>query len=163
MDVPNIVQWLYDTSLATDIRESFWFPGIETFHVLAIVNVVGAIMIVDLRLLNIASRNRPVRELMSEVLPWTWISFVFAVGSGFLLFISRAINYYPSWPFRIKMMLLVLAGANMMFFHLITFRNVHLWDSEMKTPVAARFAGGISLIIWIAVIACGRIVGWTAS
>lgn len=163
MGVPNIVQWLYDTSLATGIRESFWFPGIETFHVLAIVNVVGAIMIVDLRLLNIASRNRPVRELMSEVLPWTWISFVFAVGSGFLLFISRAINYYPSWPFRIKMLLLVLAGANMMFFHLITFRDVHLWDSEMKTPVAARVAGGISLVIWIAVIACGRIVGWTAS
>jgi hypothetical protein len=163
MDVPNIVQWLYDTNLATGIRESFWFPGIETFHVLAIVNVVGSIMIVDLRLLNIASRNRPVRELMSEVLPWTWISFIFAVGSGFLLFISRAINYYPSWPFRIKMMLLVLAGANMMFFHLITFRDVHLWDSEMKTPVAARFAGGISLVIWIAVIACGRIVGWTAS
>jgi hypothetical protein len=50
-----------------------------------------------------------------------------------------------------------------MFFHLITFRDVHLWDSEMKTPVAARFAGGISLVIWIAVIACGRIVGWTAS
>lgn len=163
MDVPNIVQWLYDTSLATGIRESFWFPGIETFHVLAIVNVVGAIMIVDLRLLNIASRNRPVRQLMSEVLPWTWISFVFAVGSGFLLFISRAINYYPSWPFRIKMLLLVLAGANMIFFHLITFRDVHLWDSEMKTPVAARVAGGMSLVIWIAVIACGRIVGWTAS
>jgi hypothetical protein len=145
MDIPNIVQRLYDTSLATSIRESFWSPGIETFHVFAITIIVGSIMILDLRLLNFASCNRPVREVMAEVLPWTWVSFVLAVSSGFLLFISRAINYYPSWPFRIKMMLLVLAGANMMFFHVITFRNVHLWDKEKKTPVAA------------------HIVDWTAS
>lgn len=51
----------------------------------------------------------------------------------------------------------------MLFFHLITFRNVHVWDREMKTPVAARLAGGISLCLWIAIIACGRIVGFTAS
>ncbi|MGH8260879.1 MAG: DUF6644 family protein, partial [Steroidobacteraceae bacterium] len=63
------------TSVATAVRESTWmFPTIETLHVLAITLVVGTIMIVDFRLINVASRRRSVSELMNEVLPWTWVA-----------------------------------------------------------------------------------------
>jgi len=157
------MHWFYDSSLGTGIRESFWFPGIECVHVLAITNVFGAIMILDTRLLGIASKNRPITELRDDVLPWTWASFVVAVITGSLLFISRAVDYYPNAAFRAKIALIAAAGINMTIFEFTTGRTVQRWDTASDTPMAAKIAGGLSIILWIGVILCGRYVGWTAS
>lgn len=151
------------TPLATAVRESTWmFPTIETLHVLAITLVVGTIMIVDFRLINVASRRRPVSELMREVLPWTWIAFICAVITGSLLFSSAAVKYSHNGPFLTKMVLLLIAGANMAVFHLGSYRSVALWDRDVMTPTGARVAGGISLALWVTVIAMGRWIGFTA-
>jgi hypothetical protein len=152
------------TPVATAIRESTWlFPTIETFHVLAIVLVVGTIMIVDLRLINVASRRRPVSELMSEVLPWTWIAFICAAITGSLLFSSSATKYMHDGPFVYKMVLLLVAGVNMAIFHLGSYRKVAIWDSAAMTPTGARIAGGLSLLIWVTVVALGRWIGFTSN
>ncbi len=70
--IKQLLADLQATPWGIAVRESTWlFPTIESVHVLALVLVVGSIMVVDLRLLNLASRQRSVRELTSEVLPWT--------------------------------------------------------------------------------------------
>jgi hypothetical protein len=149
------------TPFATAIRESTWlFPTIETLHVLAIVLVVGTIMIVDLRLINVASRRRLVSELISEVLPWTWIAFAAASISGALLFASSPVKYVHAAPFVYKMALLLVAGLNMAVFHLGSYRKVALWDRGSMTPIGARIAGGLSLLIWVTVVALGRWIGF---
>jgi hypothetical protein len=80
MDFDQFLNRLQDTPIAIAIREhEILFPWIESFHVLAIVLVVGTISIVDLRLLGLASRNRAVTILMRETLPCTWAAFVVAV------------------------------------------------------------------------------------
>jgi hypothetical protein len=152
---------LQDLGFATSIRESDWlFPTIETVHVLALVLVVGSIMMVDLRLLGLAYKRRPISELTGEVLPWTWSAFAVAVLAGSLLFSSKAVTYYGSVAFRIKMVCLMLAGLNMLCFHLFTFRHVADWDRG-QVPLAARYAGAISLTLWIAIVASGRWIGFT--
>ncbi len=162
MTVAPFLQYLESTPLATAIRESIWlFPTIETIHVLSIVMVVGSIMIVDLRLLNIASRGRSVSELMNEVLPWTWIAFGSAALTGGLLFSSSAVKYAHNGPFRFKMMMLLLAGLNMAIFHLGSYRRIHIWDRASMIPTGARIAGGVSLAIWVTVVALGRWIGFT--
>jgi hypothetical protein len=159
--------WLEATPLATAIRESTWlFPTIETAHVLSIVMVVGSILVVDLRLLHVSSRQRPVSTLIAEVLPWTWTAFVCAAITGSLLFTSAAVKYSQNWPFRIKMGLLVLAAINMGIFHLRTYRTVHHWDSaptRASLPAGVKFAGLLSLLIWITVVAMGRWIGFTTN
>lgn len=151
------------TPLATAVRESTWmFPTIETLHVLAITLVVGTIMIVDFRLINVASRKRPVSELMRETLPWTWVAFVFAVITGSLLFSSAAVKYSHNGPFLAKMVLLLIAGVNMAVFHLGSYRKVAIWDRDVMTPTGARIAGGVSLALWVTVVAMGRWIGFTA-
>ena len=154
-------QWLQDLSFPTNIRESEWlFPTIETVHVLALVLVVGSILMVDLRLLGIANRGRSVRAVTAERLPVTWAAFAVAAAAGALLFSSKAVTYFDDFPFRLKMICLVLAGVNMAVFHLLTYRRVAEWD-EGPTPLGARAAGGISLILWIAIVAAGRWIGFT--
>ncbi len=160
----DLLNQIENSGIGTAIRESTWlFPTIETLHVLTIVLVVGSIMIVDLRLINVASRVRPVSELMNEVLPFTWIAFVFAAITGSLLFTSAAVKYAANWPFRAKMLLLIAAGINMAIFHLGSYRKVALWDRASITPTGARLAGFVSLAIWVTVVGCGRWIGFTTN
>jgi len=160
-----IKQWLQAleaTPWGTAVRESTWmFPTVETIHVLALVLVVGSIMVVDLRLLNITSRERSVKELTDEMLPWTWIAFVCALITGSLLFSSSAMRYTGIWQFDAKMCMLLLAAINMAVFHLGAFRSVDQWHhAPAKPPLAAKLAGGISLAIWVIVVGLGRWIGF---
>ena len=145
---------------AAAIRESEWmFQTIETVHVLALAVVVGSISMLDLRLFG-HSPHRGVKEMTKEVLPWTWIAFVFAVVSGVLMFCSAAVKYGGMVQFQVKILLIVLAGINMVAFHFITYRSVESWNVNATTPLGAKVAGGLSLTLWIGVVTMGRWVGF---
>jgi uncharacterized membrane protein len=162
MLILRLCAWLESTHVATVIRESTWlFPTIETIHVLSIVLVVGSITMFDLRLLNLASRDRSVTEVYDDVMPWTRASFICAAIAGSLLFSSSATKYYHNVPFRMKMCVLLLAGINTAYFEFWTRRSIADWNHAERTPRAAKLAGGISLVLWILVVACGRWIGFT--
>ena len=160
--IPEICAWIENTSVATAIRQSTWlFPAIETVHVLATVIVVGSVAMLDLRLLNIAWRESSIREVHQDVLPWAWTSFGVAAIAGSLLFSSNATKYYHNVPFRMKMVLLLLVAVNAAYFELGTYRRVRTSDRETSIPMVAKIAGALGLVLWIAVVACGRWIGFT--
>lgn len=154
-------EWLSNTGLATAVRESeMLFPWTESLHVLALTIVVGSIAIVDLRLLGIASGKRPISKLMKDVLPITWVSFVGALITGLVMFISQATTYAENFFFQIKIVLLVLVGINVLVFHGMTVRSVAQWDTAGKVPVSARVAGATSLLLWTGIVVFGRWIGF---
>jgi hypothetical protein len=162
MDLSSILLWLQNGAIATAIREGeTLFPWIESAHVLAIVFVAGSIAAVDLRLLGLVSRTRAVSRVAAEIIPLTWVAFVIATVTGGLMFSSRAVQYAGNLAFQLKLGLLLLAGLNMAVFHLVTFRSIGRWDRQATPPTAARLAGGLSLLLWLAIIACGRTIGFT--
>jgi hypothetical protein len=161
VDLITIFQKLEETPLALAIKEGDnSFPWIESIHVLAIVLVVGTIAIVDLRLIGYASHRRGARQLIVELLPYTWAAFLLAVVTGSLLFISNAVKYSENTIFLVKMGLLVAAGVNMAIFHMGAYRKIADWDDALPPPASARFAGASSLALWIAVVICGRWIGF---
>ncbi len=160
--IDQFAHWLEAMPWAVAIRENdILFPWIESVHVLAIVIVVGTISIVDLRLLGLASTSRPVQRLMRDTLPITWTAFTVAAITGSLLFSSRAIDYTQNFFFMGKMALLLLAATNMLVFHRFGARDIAQWSAAKTTPAAAKLAGGVSLTIWVAVVAFGRWIGFT--
>ena len=163
MEIDRALRWLQATPVAQAISENdILFPWIESVHVLAIVLVVGTISIVDLRLLGVASLDRPVRLLMRDVLPLTWGAFAVAALTGSLMFSSDAVNYGHNFYFRGKLILLALAGVNMAVFHLAGIGDVERWGAAAaQTPIAAKAAAAVSLLVWIAVVAFGRGIGFT--
>jgi hypothetical protein len=162
MSTPALIQDIYDSGIAVWMRDSLKaMPFIESLHVLAIATVFGTILIVDLRLLGVAGMRRPFSTISSEMLPKTWIAFVIAVITGALMFAPNAITYYGNTAFRLKMLALLLAGLNMLAFHLFTERSIAQWDRSPRTPTGARIAAIISITIWLAVIFLGRWIGFT--
>lgn len=162
MDTNSIFQSMYDWSISASIRESAnAFPAIESFHVIAITLVFGTILIVDLRLLGVMSHRKSAKQLIDELLPYTWGGFAVAVVTGALLFISNAVSYVNNTEFLLKLSAIALAGLNMMWFHSTAFRKIGEWDVSLPTPNAARMAGFSSLIVWTSVIFLGRWIGFT--
>ncbi len=161
MTALGLVQVIQQQPYAVAISRSPWlFPFFETVHVLALTLVVGSVAMMDLRLLGVGHRDRRVSELMGSMLPWTWSAFAVAATCGLLLFSSRAVTYYENIPFRIKMCCLGLAALNMLIFHAIIERDIATWD-EGTPPLGARVAGGLSLLLWITIVATGRWIGFT--
>lgn len=163
MDVDALLKALEATSVATAIAEGeSLFPWIESLHVLAITLVVGTIVIVDLRLLGLASLDRAVTRLTRDVLPCTWAAFAIALLTGGLLFSSKAATYAHNFYFQAKLVFLVLAGINMLIFHLFASRGIERWGAlGAVIPAPARIAGAISLLVWMGVVTFGRWVGFT--
>ena len=158
----DLIAFVEHGTLGELVRENdLLFPFIESVHVLAVCLVVGSIAVVDLRLLGFASVDRPVGRLMRSILPITVGAFGLAVAAGSLLFISHASKYLENRFFIAKITLIALAGVNMAVFHLIGARNLNQWENDALPPLFARVAGGLSLFLWVSVVACGRWIGFT--
>lgn len=144
--------WLEMRPLAMHIGESAWFPFLESVHVLSAVFVVGTVLMADLRLLGWAAQRYPVTVITREVVPWTWGAFVLATVTGVALFSVRASAYVANPAFLAKVVLLVLAGVNMLALHFIALRDT-------ARPRLQALAGGCSLLVWIGVVLAGRWIG----
>ena len=151
------------SSLGQAMRQWLWlYPGVEIVHITGIALLFGSIAVLDLRLLGL-SRTLSVKKLARHVLPWTAASFALIVPSGLMMFTAHASELIQSGVFVLKMCLILAAGLNAALFHAITFRTADVWDSEEMRrlpPPSARLAGALSLLLWICVIACGRLLAY---
>ena len=162
MSVAGILQSVYESAVGSGIRESgLLFPSIESIHVLMATTVVGSIAIVDLRLIGYAAHRKGARQLILDLLPFTWVAFVLAAVTGTLLFTSNSVGYAANGPFLAKMFVLVLAGINMAVFHLTAYRRIDDWNEALPPPKAVRIAGATSLLLWIVIVFLGRWIGFT--
>jgi hypothetical protein len=164
MDLAAILKWLEASGLASRIRDSlFLFPLLESTHVLGLALVFGTIIIIDLRLLGIASTRRSFQRMASDILKWTWAAFALTALTGALMFITNATVYFHNFYFRTKMVLLVVTGINMFVFELTAGRTIHRWDMEASAPRSGKAVAAVSLVVWISIIFMGRLIGFTTS
>lgn len=145
--------------IAQEIGATWWFPLFNSLHVVSITFVVGAILMLDLRLMGLAARSSAVRSMVRELVPWALAAFVVAVLTGIALFITRASAHMNNPAFQWKLILMALAGLNMALFHFRTYRHVLQWDQAAIIPWQAKLAGGSSLLLWAGVMLSGRWVG----
>ncbi len=154
-----MLQWLEDSAWAVAIRQSVWlYPALEIVHITGIVLLVGPAFLFDLRLLGF-SKNLPVRGLARHLLPWSRRSLLLVVPSGILLFITNAVTLGHDPVFWLKMVLLLTAGLNALVFHRFTLRP-DIWSENTALPKSAKAAAIVSLIVWLAVITCGRLLAY---
>ncbi|MEO8395920.1 MAG: DUF6644 family protein [Chloroflexota bacterium] len=160
MSLLSACQWLQDTSWARGIKEStLLFPFIEGSHILALSFSVGMVLILDLRLLRLAFRGERISLMMAELMPWTLTGFAVMMLTGFLLFAAQAVKTLGNPFFQLKMLLLLAAGANALYYQLRFYPALSEWD-RMRVPFGVRLTAVLSLVLWAGVIVCGRTMAY---
>ena len=147
-----------DTPWSVALHESLYgYPIVESIHVWALCLFVGMAVVLDLHLPGLSFTSVPVSQIARRILPWTTFGFVLMVLSGILLFYAIPMRSYQNIFFRVKLLLLVVAGLNAWVFHP---RGIQSWDKDPIPPRSARFAGYASLVLWMTIIFCGRMIAY---
>lgn len=151
----EIFAWMETTVIANTIRTVPWiYPALETSHYIGLAMLVGGIMLIDLRLLGFA-KTLPLRSVIG-LIPWVWIGFVINAVSGSLIFIYGATGFSQNKAFRIKMILMLLAGINAMIFTIAASRTGKAWLDTGSVPIPIKVIATASFVLWLGVVTMGR-------
>ena len=154
-------RWLESTPASIALHESIWvYPIVESVHVLTLCVFLGLTVLLDLRLLGAALPGMPVSQVTKRFMPWTIAGFVVMVVSGALLFYAIPVKTYLNIFFRLKVAFLLMAGLNVLVFQRTVSRSLREWDLDVRPPRRARWAGGVSLALWAAIVVCGRMIAY---
>jgi hypothetical protein len=138
--------------LAEVVRRSVWaYPVLESVHIAAFAALVGSLLLLELRVFGV-QRALPLPAFARLAVRTSLAAFALAAASGSLLFISAASELAANPAFRLKLVLILMAGVNALVFH--------ARDSLRRQDRWARWQAGASLLIWLAVIAAGRMIAY---
>lgn len=147
-------------AIARAMREGLWlYPSVEIVHIVGFAILVGSVVMFDLRVLGL-SKSIPVRALARHLLPWSLAALVLIVPSGLLMFSAHASDFLGNPAFLLKMGLLLTAGLNAVAFHTGPYQKVGDWDVGVAAPAAAQASVALSIVLWVGVISCGRLLAY---
>jgi hypothetical protein len=129
---------------------------VESIHFIGLTLLLGSIAAWDLRLLGMM-REVPVAAF-HRLVPFAVLGFGINIGSGSLFLMTDPDQYVYNPAFHLKMLCVVLAGLNVAVFYVTMFRRVQVLGPGTQPPALARVSGGVSLVLWMTVIVCGRMI-----
>lgn len=149
-------KWCDGTWLGETIRGSrLYFPIIETFHLLALTILFGAVLVLTGRMCRLMMTSQPTQQVAKDLGPWAFWSLVVILASGVMLFLSEAMKCYASTPFQVKMLFLFAA----LIFHFTVHRKVSRSEREPRLFWGAA-VGLINALLWLGVGLGGRAIGF---
>ncbi len=146
----------FDTLIALDSRELHFQMQpfhhlIRMVHIISMAAFFGGIGLLDFRLLGWRAAV-PLRPFAGHVLPWLYVTFGVAMATGVALFLYDPVHVGSHAYFTPKLALIGLGLVNAALFHRTSY--LRALASESTMPVSAKLAGGVSLVIWTAVLVC---------
>lgn len=151
---------LQDSALSQLLRSSIWlYPLVNIGHVVGIALLFGAIVPLDLRLMGFF-RRAPLEHLAHTLVPVAVTGLVIALATGSLLFATRPLDYLGEPLFGIKLGLLGAGVINALVLRCSpAWRGMGVGRMEPPLP-ASRLHGLLSVVLWLGVIAAGRLMGY---
>ncbi len=153
----SFLDWAHDTWLGHLARDVFWvFPAGEALHFIGMSLLIGVVGVLDLRILGVA-KGLPIAAL-HRLLPLSFVGFGLNLLTGMTFFAGDPHAFASNAAFRIKMLLILLAGLNALWFEMSVFIDVKKWGPGVEASTLAKVISGISLFLWAAVITCARLI-----
>jgi hypothetical protein len=157
----TFASWLGATPLTAFIENEAWVvPTVQVVHILAITVVMGAVAVINLRILGVIERGQSIGSLAARFVPPSAAAIVVLALTGFLMVAgepTRAIFRYVFWA-KMALLALVLAVTAIMLGGL-TAGGIAA-DPSARAPAAYRVLAGLALLMWLAIIVAGRWIGY---
>jgi hypothetical protein len=158
-----LVEWL--TAIeglppVVELRHGRWsYAAVNAGHIVGISLLFGAIVPLDLRLMG-CWRSVSVRTLARILVPVAATGLVLALAAGALLFSIRAVQYADTTLFQVKMALVACGVANALLLRMASQWEVSQTATGVMPPLRLRITGALSIMLWLSVIVCGRMLGF---
>lgn len=158
---PGWLDRLSDSALASAVRDDLWlYPAVEIVHIIGFSVLVGAVILFDLRVLGV-SRALAITALARHLLSWAIAALLLIVPAGLLMFSAHPHDFAGNGVFILKLCLIAAAGVNALLFHAGVYRSVAQWDTAVSSPALAKAQAALSVVLWIGVVSCGRLLAYT--
>lgn len=152
-----LAQWMAAWSLAGFLRRSSTaYMLVNAAHVLGLGLTLGAILPLDLRLLGLF-RSVPLAVIGPFLTRAAAVGLALALVTGVLLVSVRPVEYLANPAFRLKLVLLALALANVAAQH---GAGIRVAFAAGRASGRARLLAGASATLWLAVLVAGRAIGF---
>jgi hypothetical protein len=149
--------WLRSFTSVADVMQMHWsWPAAESAHFIGLTLLLGTIAAWDLRLLGLL-KDVPAAAF-HKLVPFAVLGFAINATSGSLFLMTMPDQYVYNPAFHLKVFCLILAGLNVTLFYLTSFRRIAARSAGPQPPLLARLSGAVSLVLWITVIVCGRMI-----
>lgn len=156
----EVLSAVHDTAIAAALRRSIWvYPIVNAGHIVGLALLFGAIVPLDLRLIGLW-RKVPIGAMSRFLLPVAIAGLVLAVPTGALMFSVRATEYAGLGLFQIKLLLIAGALANALLLRMTAVWAVWRDGALQDTTPRLQVAGVLSIALWLAIIFCGRLIGY---
>ena len=153
----TIVQAIEGSTLNTWILSSSWlWPTLEILHFVGLSLLLGSLLVIDLRLAGFF-RHIDIRAT-HRMLPWTFAGFSMNLVTGALFVIGDPARYAANVGFRWKMVLVLIAGLNALWFYRKINPVMGGWAPDADTPGLAKIIAFLSLGTWTGVLLLGRLI-----
>jgi hypothetical protein len=155
--VRSFLLWLPTTRVAGLMNDTTWaWPVAESLHFIGLSLLIGTVGSFDLRLMGLG-KGIPIAAL-HRLIPWGIAGYIVNVLTGLSFFSAAPFLFAYNPSFHLKVLFMALAGVNVMLFYTTMFRKVTELGAGQSAPLAARIIGGVSLVSWLVVITCGRLL-----
>lgn len=157
---PAIFVALEASSVGAAIRQSTWiYMAANVGHIVALVCFAGAVAVMDLRMAGVFAATAPGRILRGARIA-AILAFLGLVVTGSVLFIAEASHVIVNPVFQLKLGLILLGLINVAVFEFSVAPKVTGLPPLTPLPRAARTAGILSIVLWLAVAICGRSIAY---
>jgi len=156
--IDPFARWIMTTQLSFVMKDNMWlWAACETIHFLGLALMVGAIGVLDLRMLGVAKQLavRPLHRLV----PWGIFGFALNLVTGIMFYSADALQYSHNIAFQFKMLFVAIAGINVFYFYATGLsQRVEELGPGANAPMSAKIVAATSLISWFFVMYWGRML-----
>lgn len=158
----HLANWIAATSLSMWLQNQLWIvPTSQSIHLVMLSVVFGCALVINLRLLGLGRRGRPVSRLVRTLVPCMYFSLVLLLITGIVQTITEPVRQFITPAFWWKMFMIVVVVWVTQWFSRSVRENPAKWDSVATRPRIAPVIALVSLALWIGIIYCGRFIAYT--
>jgi hypothetical protein len=159
----GFASWIADTNLSLTFQDnaSWLIPISQSVHIISVCVLFTSVILICTRLLTAASGGRSVSELTRTLVPWIWGALVVLLVTGTIQTIAEPVRQFVTPVFWAKMFMIVVVIVMTAVFTAKVRANAENWDEAASRPPAARLFAVTSIVLWVAIIVCGRFIGYT--
>lgn len=147
-----LFEWMED--LAIYGGSVYIGPAMNIVHLMGMVVFLGAILIVDLRLLGTGLTRQSTASVARDAQPWLIGSLVVLILTGVPATMATATEQYRNSVYWAKMDLLALG----LVFLFTVRRRVAFAEEGRVGSIAKKTVGLVSIVIWLSVAALARLI-----